>query len=253
MPFKSDAQRKWMWANDPEMAKRWEEKEKKENDTSDISEVQLRRVIRKIFKENHYFTKKECKMRVTKRQLIRIIKEEAQKIREDSISDELDHLRKNIEDDKEHIDNLEKDIKDDRDEMERAHDAERRKDESRRRRANRLRRIVRRTLREDHHDWGMGKDEDSRTRPGEEDYTGHKGDHSKTDPGHLDYEGDPAGRAHDAIAAIHDLASAAGVELDVTAGDVGEDDELGILALESRRGRALRTAIKQAVRARKRR
>lgn len=23
MPFKSDAQRKWMFANDPEMAKRW--------------------------------------------------------------------------------------------------------------------------------------------------------------------------------------------------------------------------------------
>ena len=25
MPFKSEAQRKWMWANDPEMAKEWEE------------------------------------------------------------------------------------------------------------------------------------------------------------------------------------------------------------------------------------
>lgn len=24
MPFKSKAQRKWMWANNPEMAKRWE-------------------------------------------------------------------------------------------------------------------------------------------------------------------------------------------------------------------------------------
>ncbi len=24
MPFKSEAQRKWMYANDPEMAKRWE-------------------------------------------------------------------------------------------------------------------------------------------------------------------------------------------------------------------------------------
>ena len=24
MPFKSEAQRRWMWANDPEMAKRWQ-------------------------------------------------------------------------------------------------------------------------------------------------------------------------------------------------------------------------------------
>ena len=29
MPFKSEKQRKWMWANDPEMAKKWEKKEKK--------------------------------------------------------------------------------------------------------------------------------------------------------------------------------------------------------------------------------
>ena len=46
----------------------------------------------------------------------------------------------------------------------------------------------------------------------------------KSHPGELDYEDDPEGRAHDAIAAIHDLASAAGVELDVTAGDAGVED-----------------------------
>lgn len=28
MPFKSEKQRKWMWANDPEMAARWEQEEK---------------------------------------------------------------------------------------------------------------------------------------------------------------------------------------------------------------------------------
>lgn len=28
MPFKSEKQRKWMHANEPEMAKRWEEEEK---------------------------------------------------------------------------------------------------------------------------------------------------------------------------------------------------------------------------------
>ena len=29
MPFKSEKQRKWMHANEPEMAKKWEKKEKK--------------------------------------------------------------------------------------------------------------------------------------------------------------------------------------------------------------------------------
>jgi len=42
---------------------------------------------------------------------------------EDTIDDELAHLKKNVEDDKEHISNLEKDIKDDREEEERAKDA----------------------------------------------------------------------------------------------------------------------------------
>ena len=31
MPFKSEKQRKWMWANDPKMAQKWEDEEKKEN------------------------------------------------------------------------------------------------------------------------------------------------------------------------------------------------------------------------------
>jgi hypothetical protein len=39
-------------------------------------------------------------------------------------------------------------------------------------------------------DWGMGEDEDSRTRPGEKDYTGHEGDESKTKPGKKDYTQD---------------------------------------------------------------
>ena len=30
MPFKSDKQRKWMHANEPEMAKKWEKEEKSE-------------------------------------------------------------------------------------------------------------------------------------------------------------------------------------------------------------------------------
>ena len=36
--------------------------------------------------------------------------------------------------------------------------------------------------------YGMGKDEKSKTRPGEEDYTGHTGDESETHPGEEDYE-----------------------------------------------------------------
>lgn len=30
MPFKSDKQRKWMYANEPEMAKKWSDEEKKQ-------------------------------------------------------------------------------------------------------------------------------------------------------------------------------------------------------------------------------
>jgi hypothetical protein len=52
---------------------------------------------------------------------------EEEELSEDSIDDELENLRKNIEDDKGHIDNLEKDIEDDRKEAERAKDD--RKDE----------------------------------------------------------------------------------------------------------------------------
>ena len=186
-------------------------------------------------------------MIINKRLLKRIIREEARRLAEDSISDELDHLRKNMEDDREHIDNLEKDIEDDREEMKHAHEVEKRHDESRRRTKQRLRRLVRRTINEDHADWGMGKDEESRTHPGEEDYTGHEDDLSKTHPGE-DYEDDATGKAHAAIAAIHDLASAAGVELDVTAGDVEPEEEVGMIALESRRRRrTLKRRISQIV------
>ena len=41
MPFKSEKQRKWMWANDPEMAKKWEKEENKMKEISlrDIAEA----------------------------------------------------------------------------------------------------------------------------------------------------------------------------------------------------------------------
>ena len=88
-------------------------------------------------------------MRITKRQLRRIIKEESRKLREDHIADELEHLRKNTKDDEEHIDNLEKDIRDEREEEERAKEAEKRKDESRRVSHRKIRAIIREVLAED--------------------------------------------------------------------------------------------------------
>ena len=45
MPFKSEKQRKWMWANDPEMAKKWEKEEKK------MKETKVRQLIRKMVRE----------------------------------------------------------------------------------------------------------------------------------------------------------------------------------------------------------
>jgi len=186
-------------------------------------------------------------MKISKRRLQRIIREERRKLFEDSIDDELDNLKKNVHDDIEHIKDLKKDVEDDRDEEERARDHER-KDESRRRRGRKVGyTALRRMIREEHSDWGMGHDEDSRTHPGEKDYTGHAGDESKTHPGETDYADDPEGRAHDAIAAIHDLASAAGVELDVTAG--GAEEDLGDVGLEvALAERALKRRLRRKIR-----
>ena len=175
-------------------------------------------------------------MRITKRNLKRIIREETRRLREDHIDTELDHLKKNIGDDLEHIKDLKDDIKDDHEEELRA-EKEKEKHESRRYRAKRLRyNQLRRMIREDHEDWGMGKGEESRTHPGEEDYTGHEGDLSKTHPGE-DYEGgDATHKAHAAMAAVLDLADAAGVELGTGPSDEAEE-EIGMVALENRRRR----------------
>ena len=39
MPFKSEKQRKWMWANDPEMAQKWEDEEKELASEEQIDEA----------------------------------------------------------------------------------------------------------------------------------------------------------------------------------------------------------------------
>jgi hypothetical protein len=50
MPFKSEKQRKWMWANDPEMAKKWEKEEQKEAVQVDIDKVLKNKKIKKLMK-----------------------------------------------------------------------------------------------------------------------------------------------------------------------------------------------------------
>jgi len=195
-------------------------------------------------------------MRITKKYLKRIIREETRKLTEDHVDTELDNLKKNIEDDLEHIDDLKGDIHDDREEERRAHEEEleheREKHESRRYRSKKLGyNQLRRMIREEHEDWGMGAGEESRTRPGEEDYTGHEGDLSKTHPGEEDYEGgDVETKAHTAMAAIQDLASAAGVELDTTVTDPTDEveEEVGMVALESRQRRTLKRRLARTIR-----
>jgi hypothetical protein len=57
MPFKSEKQRKWMWANDPEMAEKWEDEEsnedkKREGRIMRITKTQLRKIIRESISDN---------------------------------------------------------------------------------------------------------------------------------------------------------------------------------------------------------
>ena len=87
-------------------------------------------------------------MKVTKKRLQRIIREEAARLHEDHIDTELDNLEKNREDDLEHIRNLRRDIEDDREEERRAHEEERRHDESRRRTVGYIQALIRETLQE---------------------------------------------------------------------------------------------------------
>ena len=58
MPFKSEKQRRWMHANEPEMAEEWEEKEKNEADAYEGHHVEEAR-----------------RVKITRNQLNRIIRE----------------------------------------------------------------------------------------------------------------------------------------------------------------------------------
>lgn len=172
-------------------------------------------------------------MKISKRHLTRLIREERAKLFEDGIDSELENLKKNVHDDVEHIKDLKKDEEDDRDEEERARDH--RKDESRRRQKSR--RVGYNTLRR------MIREQQMAVLGGamgpEEELT-------------IADDADPAAAAHVAIAAIADLAAAAGVELDVTAGDVEEDmvGDVGLTAAlpENALKRRIRRKIKEATR-----
>ena len=48
MPFKSDKQERWMWANKPKMAKKWSKKSKKVKE--ELDEEELEKVVREEIK-----------------------------------------------------------------------------------------------------------------------------------------------------------------------------------------------------------
>lgn len=162
-------------------------------------------------------------MKITKRQLKRIIAEESRRLRrlrEDAIDTELDHLKKNIEDDIEHIRDLKDDVKDDHEEELRAEKAKReeRTDESVARR--KLRRQIRRMLREE-----QGYDDREDERLGAEhggisdhDFDGdhEEEEHSRRDDAHFE------DRVHvpDIHVHIHDSRRRSGKKLNETVGDL---------------------------------
>ena len=53
MPFKSKKQRRWMHANEPEMAKEWEAKEDaEEEDNKEEEEETFNKAVKNILKQN---------------------------------------------------------------------------------------------------------------------------------------------------------------------------------------------------------
>lgn len=96
----------------------------------------------------------ERTMRITRKQISETLKE-MQLIKEDAIDTELDHLRKNVNDDLDHIKDLKDDIKADHEEEVRAEKEKHRKDEA-------LRRRIKAIIREMHHEQGYDAREDER-------------------------------------------------------------------------------------------
>ena len=64
MPFKSEKQRKWMWANDPEMAAKWEKEEMEESHNVKFSKEEMEQLHRdgKLEKDGHTYLYSEVLM-----------------------------------------------------------------------------------------------------------------------------------------------------------------------------------------------
>ena len=48
MPFKSEKQRKWMYANDPEMAKKWEKEESIKGKLRNLIKQEIKSIVKII-------------------------------------------------------------------------------------------------------------------------------------------------------------------------------------------------------------
>ena len=64
MPFKSEKQRKWMWANDPKMAAKWEKEEMEESHNVKFSKEEMEQLHRdgKLEKDGHTYLYSEVLM-----------------------------------------------------------------------------------------------------------------------------------------------------------------------------------------------
>ena len=92
MPFKSEKQRKWMYANNPEMAKKWEKKDKKMKREQKVKNLIKRMVREELGKLNEF----DAKMQ--KNHFLNLIKQEIESLK-GQIAYAKDALRqKDIED-----------------------------------------------------------------------------------------------------------------------------------------------------------
>ena len=81
MPFKSEKQRKWMHANDPEMAMKWEKKEKLKKETR-VKQL-IKKMVREIMSEGKFKTLTMPNDMKTKVKVSKIIKKLRLKIDKD--------------------------------------------------------------------------------------------------------------------------------------------------------------------------
>ena len=83
MPLIRKEQRKWMYANEPEMAEKWEKKERQNENEEEVT-FNLEKVF--SFSEEDELDEEQLKekkiMKITKRQLRRIIREEVERLSE---------------------------------------------------------------------------------------------------------------------------------------------------------------------------